>query len=370
MQIRIEEYDRSHIPAVRAFNARIVSVLGPEMSFPEDPDSIWLPRRGHPKLFHQPYVALENGEVRGGYLLKHQEFAVAGEVKPVGFLRLPISEGVADRNYAMMGSFLIRDALERQPLIYSLGMGSLDAPLAKMQKIMGWRQYPVPFYFKVVRGGAFARNISALRKSTGRRLLLDVAASTGAASLGASAWSLLRTASVPASIQIEKISGFGAWADEVWENCRTAYSFSAVRDADIANTLYPRGEDRFLCWKVSDGERILGWTVCLNTQMQGHKQFGNMKVATIVDGLALPSDADVVMAATTRELERLRPDMIISNQCHEAWGRALLGAGFRAGPSNFIFSASKRLAQALDPFESKVLAAHINRGDGDGPIHL
>jgi hypothetical protein len=370
MQIRIEEYDRSHIPAVRAFNARVAGVLDPDMVFPEDPDSIWLPMQGHPRLFHQPLLALEGDAMRGGYMLKHQDFGVRGEVKRIGYYRLPISEGVVDRTYALLGAFLIRDILGRQPLTYSLGMGSLDAPIAQMEKKMGWGQYPVPFYFKVIRGGCFLRNIQALRQSAARRALLDAAAWTGIASAGAAAWRVVRTARVPSSVKIERVSGFGPWADELWENCRTQYSFAAVRDADIANTLYPRGEERFLCWKASAGTRVLGWTVCLNTQMKEHKQFGGMRVATIVDGLARPEDAGVVIAATTRELERLGPDIIISNQCHQAWGQGLLAAGFLQGPTNFIFSASKKLTQALDPFESNVLQAHVTRGDGDGPIHL
>jgi hypothetical protein len=59
-------------------------------------------------------------------------------------------------------------------------------------------------------------------------------------------------------------------------------------------------------------------------------------------------------------------DLIVSNQLHGAWVSALRGAGFRAGPSNFIFAMSKALT-ALIPEGAEV---HINRGDGDGPIHL
>ena len=41
-------------------------------------------------------------------------------------------------------------------------------------------------------------------------------------------------------------------------------------------------------------------------------------------------------------------------------------SGFLEGPSNFIFAASKKLAELTGRYEE----IHINRGDGDGPIHL
>jgi hypothetical protein len=61
-------------------------------------------------------------------------------------------------------------------------------------------------------------------------------------------------------------------------------------------------------------------------------------------------------------LEQRGVDLIISNQSHAAWSQALLDAGFRTGPSNYLVALSPALAKA-DQF-------HFNRGDGDGPIHL
>jgi len=93
-------------------------------------------------------------------------------------------------------------------------------------------------------------------------------------------------------------------------------------------------------------------------------------VATIVDCLACPEDAGTVIAAVTRELERRGPDMIVCNQMHAAWSLALRDAGYFSGPSNFIFSASRKLAEVLSPWDPRVTECHINRGDGDGPVHL
>lgn len=370
MAIVFEVFSEAHKPAVLDFNARISGFLEPGLELPEDPALDWLPKGGHPKIYQEVFLALENSTVRGGYVLKYQDFAVNGAAQRVASYRLPISEGVTDRAYASLGLQILRNSLSRQPMLFSLGMGALDRPLPKMQKALGWGQYPVPFYFRVVRGASFVRNIAPLRTTAARRLAGDIAAGTGLAALGTSIFRIARHPRIPAGIRVESFRGFGAWADDLWNRCQASYSLIAVRDADIANTLYPSSNQRFLFWKVVSGDRVLGWAVCLDTQMRSHKQFGGMRIATIVDGLAGPSDAGVLLAAVTRELERRPVDMIISNQMHAAWGAGLKAAGFLEGPSNFIFSASRKLTETLAPFDTGVKRGHINRGDGDGPIHL
>jgi hypothetical protein len=104
--------------------------------------------------------------------------------------------------------------------------------------------------------------------------------------------------------------------------------------------------------------------------MSGHKQFGSMRVGTIVDGLALPEHAPRVIAAAARCLEARGADVIVSNQAHAAWCSALKRAAFMRGPSNYVFAVSRQLAQRLHPFEVNQHKIHLNRGDGAGPIHL
>ncbi len=126
----------------------------------------------------------------------------------------------------------------------------------------------------------------------------------------------------------------------------------------------------FLRYKVARGSAVLGWLVLLDTSMRQNKYFGNLRVGSIVDCLALPEHAFEVTHAATRLLEQRGVDLIVSNQSHAAWSTALRRAGFLAGPSNFIFAASKELAEVLRPFDVTMPETHINRGDGDGPIHL
>jgi hypothetical protein len=102
--------------------------------------------------------------------------------------------------------------------------------------------------------------------------------------------------------------------------------------------------------------------------MQDHKQFGDMRVGTIVDSLGPPESAGAIVGAAASLLERRGVDLIVSNQLHSAWSRALLESGFRTGPSNYLLALSPAFAQAVGGANHDQF--HINRGDGDGPIHL
>ena len=104
--------------------------------------------------------------------------------------------------------------------------------------------------------------------------------------------------------------------------------------------------------------------------MRDNKYFGNMRLGSIVDCLALPENALAVMQAATQFLEQRGVDLIISNQSHHAWGGALKSSGFLETRSNFIFGASKPLAELLSPFQNNQNQVFLNRGDGDGPVNL
>jgi hypothetical protein len=108
----------------------------------------------------------------------------------------------------------------------------------------------------------------------------------------------------------------------------------------------------------------------LDTKMSNNKYFGNMRVGSIVDCLALPDEAQKVMFVAAEVLKQRGVDLMVSNQSHPAWGEALQAAGFIQGSSNFIFTASQQLSKLLEDIDPEDTGIHINRGDGDGPIHL
>jgi hypothetical protein len=390
MSVEFVAYTEAAVPAVREFNQRLLGGgAAADQQFPETPDPGWMPGM-------ELFLAVEGSMVRGGYILRRQSFSAGGATVTAAHYRLPLSEGIVNRAYAMLGLRMVRDALRREPRLYALGMGGWEQPLPQMLKRLGWGMSAVPFYFKVVHPGRFLRHIQALRTSAVRRVALDAAACSGAGWLGMKVLGLARRLPV---CPVDLADGFGPWADEVWERSCPAYGLTAQRDAATLERLYPGSDARFLkrCEELRPqagvgklkhappmqanelplSSQLLrvraagGWAVLLDTQMQGHKQFGDMRVGTIVDCLAPPESAGAVVRAGTSVLEQRGVDLIVSNQMHEAWGWALGESGFRKGPSNFLLALSPALAQAAAVDRLKPAPPfHFNRGDGDGPIHL
>jgi hypothetical protein len=73
-----------------------------------------------------------------------------------------------------------------------------------------------------------------------------------------------------------------------------------------------------------------------------------------------------VVKAATQALEKDGVDLIVTNQSQHAWCSAFEKSGFLKGPSNFIFAASKKFTELLQPLEENRPSFHITRADGDG----
>jgi hypothetical protein len=355
MSLQILPYTQQAVPAVREFNQRLQDggATADHEQFPETPDPGWMPAL-------ELFLAMEDSMVRGGYILRRQNFSAAGATVSAAHYRLPLSEGVINRSYAMLGLRMVRDALSREPRLYAIGMAGWDKPLPQMLRRLRWPMCVVPLYFKVPHPARFLRHIRALRTTPLRRAVLDAAAFTGAGWLGMKALGLTRRLP-PAPVELAP--AFSPWADEIWERSRPAYALLAQRDAATLDQLYPPSDPRFLRVRAAGG-----WAVLLDTQMQNHKQFGDMRVGTIVDCLSPPESAAAVVRAAASLLEQRGVDLIVSNQLHTAWSRALLECGFRDGRSNYLLALSPAFVQASGGANHDQI--HINRGDGDGPIHL
>jgi hypothetical protein len=355
MGIEIVPYLPAHEAAVRRFHQRLAAAgADPDMRFPEPSGSGWMPGT---KL----WLAVEDDEVRGGYILRPQAFSFGGETHQIAHYRLPLSEGLVNRAYTLLAVRLVRDALNREAQLYALGMGGWEKPLPEMLKRLNWRMAAVPFHFKAPHPYRFLRQIRALRSSAFGRLACDAAAFSGAGWLALWLAGVARRSTGPAPL--EAPASFAGWADAVWESCRPRYAMAAVRDAATLDRLYPPADPRFLRVRAAGG-----WAVLLDTAMRGHKQFGDLRVGTIVDSLAPPEDAAVVVLAAARILEERGVDLIVSNQLHHAWSSALAKAGFRQAPTNFLIAMSPALAARMEGRADQEI--HMNRGDGDGPIHL
>jgi hypothetical protein len=358
-------------PNVVAFNARI-RAGGSPYALPKTPTSLWLPKAPGRSTFMEVFLAVDGDAVRGGYVIKHQPFAVAGEVKNVDNLQLPLSEGSVDPKYRGVSVQILAHAQKKNPLLYALGMGGLKNPLPTMLASMGWRMTLVPFLFRVVRPAPFLRNIKPLRTSKARELAADVLAFSGLGSLTLRPMHavLTRPSLSRFTHQVDEVPEFGNWADAIWDSSHSTYSLIARRGAEDLSLLYPREKEKLIRIRVSNGGRAVGWAVMLATKMSGHKQFGDMHLGTVVDCLAVPGHEGAVVRAATRTLMKRKVDLIATNQLRDSWVTAFRQSGFLAGPSNYVFATSKKLTAAVGPTDLDVSRAHMTRGDGDGPIHL
>ncbi len=260
MPITIHEYAAERVEAVRRFNERL-SAGGATMRFPLSPIPEWLPKIAGRRLFQELYLAVdESAAVRGAYILKHQDFWIKDRVAAIADFHLPISEGAVNKSYPQVGVQLLRDALQRQALLYGLGIGGYDEALARLLIAAGWHMYSVPFFFRVVHPATFLRNVAYLRQNVGARWALDALALSGLGWLGiGGAQAFCGRARRPdPTIAVEQVDEFAGWADELWQRCRHQYGMSAVRDAKTLRILYPKGDKRFIRLKLSDWSRVDG----------------------------------------------------------------------------------------------------------------
>lgn len=381
MSIQIQPYTEELSESVAEFNKRVAPAKA-SFSVPVTPVPGWLPKRPDRSIHQEIFLALEERRVRGAYTLKLQEFLCGGVVRTVGSCQMPISEGIVDQRYALVGLQIMQDALRRQPLAYDLGIGSFDASIAKVHRAMGWQFRAIPFFFRIENGFRFAREIAHLRSGRVRQIALDLAALSGVAWTSAKVMHACSKAFCTArdvvqgqgradgDLVVESFTEFGCWADDIWRQARGHYSMAAVRSAEVLDILYPPENERFIRIRVLRGDHTIGWAVLLSTRMEASKHFGNMYVGSIVDCLAIPAEENAVIAEATRILERRGVDLMVTNQSHRAWRDACLREGFLSGPSNYILGASKEFSRLLNEWDPNGERIHITRGDGDGPIHL
>src|SRR5271166_4063364 len=360
MAIVIQPYRPEHEPAVAEFNQRLRQAGQDEnMVFYRSAQPRWLPRTAESRIHNEFFVAIDGGIARGGYALKTQEFLFPdGQTRSIGYYHHPLSEGIVNKAHAMVGTLLLRDAMQRAPLLYCLGMGGYENPLPQMLVRLGWPHFMVSLFFRVLHPSRFLRNMKTLRSSTARRLLMDLAAYSGAGWAGARLFQGYRALIAPRSPATEsrEVASFeeveiAASVQSLWEQARQTCSFTAVRDAEALRILYPREQSHLTRIVVQRHNAVVGWAVVGERRRDVQSRYDKMRVGSVVDCFALPGEMHSLVRAATQILERQGFDLLVSNQSHHAWGQAFTAAGYLSGPSNFIFAASKKLAELLAPFE-------------------
>ena len=251
---------------------------------------------------------------------------VRDRVVPLADFQLPISEVSSTGVTPGRGPTAPRRQ-HRQSLLFGLGMGGYDQAVARLLVAAGWRIWPVPFLFRIVHPRRFLHNIVFLRRSRFRAVALDA---------GLYGRGLGRRSRRPAVLPPQALArplGRGRAGGGVWRLGRFPVGglpdrlrhVRGARRRGPANPL-PRLQREVHPPEGDAAEKCIGWAVVLDTQLSGHRQFGNLRLGSLVDFFASPEDAAAVAGAAREVLERRSVDLIVSNQAHAAW----LGAARRA----------------------------------------
>ncbi len=365
MSTRIRPYETVDVPAVRRFNARLDQAqVG--FTFPTQAVSADFPPGPERACVQEAYLAVDaEAEVRGGYLLKSEHFHGRAGRQEVGNYQLPLSEGIVEKRWAMVGVQLLMDAIRRNPRLYCLGMGGTQRPLPRMLARLGWSVDEVPFFFRVLDGQRFARELRAVGERG--RGLLRLGAASGLAGAGAWAWNAAAKLRAPA---LEgRVAEYPiVFPREVEDPAfLDGLSCSSDRSSRALAEKFPARDERFtrLLLRAPSG-KLEGWALLSFSRLRDHKQFGNLALGALVDGLALPGSEGRLVRAALDILRQLGAELVVSNQSHARWQAALRANGFLAGPSNFALARSAAFVAMGGTFET----LHFNRGDGDGPINL
>jgi len=369
--LRVVLFEAAHEPAVRGFNSRLQAadaLLFPLTETAPQPN----PNRPATGIEFRHFVVVDDGgEVRGGYFLRSQPFWIRGKMHAVAHYNAPLSEGIIDKRYATVGAMMLAHALREQPLLFAMGMGGMDRPLPRMLRAMGWSLLETPFYFLVLNGKQFLRNIGPLRERSERRIAADVLAFSGLGGLAVKAVQAMRSRSRrERRFQPQAIEEFSEWADRIWLESAEQYSLSAVRTADYLRYIYPHAEPRYYGIRLSEGDAPAGWVQMLDCQFRDRSYFGAMRVAALVDGAGPAHAVSSLVHCGVQAARERGADMVVSNQMHRDWLAALKGAGFWQGPSNYLLALSKELRKLLEPLDGAIPHIHFNRGDGDGRVNL
>ena len=330
--------------------------------------------RGDDFIHERSFVLTENKTtIRAGYTLKCQWFKVNDTLLQIGYYYRPVSAGLFNKKFNVCGVLLVNDAQKRYPNIFSLGMGGVSEALPKLLKGLNWNLQKIPFFFKICHPLSFLKNI---RYFKGNKLKSFIIFLLGKSGLG---WLCIKFFFLIVSlfyirlkkepyIAVEGIDVFDQDLNSVWEKAKQHSSFIAVRNCEYLKTLY--SDKRFIKLKFIGDNKIVGWSVSLCTQLDDHKQFGHMKLGSIVDCLSLRGYEKSIIRKTSEMLENKGVDLIVSNQSHVFWKNAFKINSFINGPSNFIFASSRELSNKLVENIKLKNYMHITRGDGDGPINL
>ena len=359
MTSQIVALRRDHLPAARAFNARMraagapggfvhasISHLDPAAPVQTKQEIVW-----------------DGADVHGGVL----RFEFPASPQPVVNFQSPISEGTIDKHYSMVAMQLVRH-MQQAGRAFIVGMGGFDKPLPRLLKASGWRVEAVPFFFRVHRPNRFLRELPLLRQSRKLAALSGIARVTGLGWAGLQALHWWSTRPLRSDCALRQLEAWPPWVDDVWSEFSARCSFAVSRDRRTLDWLYPPADARVLRFSMRARGADVGWVTCVRSEMRDDGHFGNLCVGTILDGLAPEGYESTLVGLADRELRARGCDVVISNQTHRSFVQAFADCGFLSRPSNYLLACTRPLASLIE--ENGAGLIHVTRGDGDGRIHL
>jgi hypothetical protein len=225
--------------------------------------------------------------------------------------------------------------------------------------------------FQLVNVSRCLRQLKPLQGSPARRIGAKIAIFSGAGKLGAAA---LQSRAPLArwnarDLRIEPVSQWGDWVDELWHRHRRNYSFAVRRDLRTVENLY-RLDTRTRAFLFRRGATIVGWMSALLTSMRNDQYFGDLRVATVMDGIVDPELLSGAIALTSQALAQDGADILLTNQSHHGYAAAFRKAGYLSSKSNYILALSKSLTNEIASQPGGLASVHFTRGDSDGRMNL
>jgi hypothetical protein len=326
------------------------------------------------------YVGIDaKGEVRGGYLLRWQSLWLRGTRLLGAAVGYPVSEGVIDKRYTMVGVIVLRDAIKRCEFLYSLGAGGRTGNVFRVAQHLGWRIEDVPFLFRVIKGGRFLLNLPQMQRSRGRQLLASIVSKTGLAQV---AIDLLKAGSavrnrgslslrLPSDMTVEEVGSLAGVADEVWPRVNSQYTFCVVRDAAHVEPSFPVERNDLHRLVVRHQGSPIGWAVVMTEGLSRLRTYlGDIVPGLIVDAFGDTGYATEIVRAATAYLAAQGVDVVITNASHRSWVSGFKRSGFLAWRSQYPLLVSRSLARRIGDLPAVMRQTHMSRGDGDGVHYL
>lgn len=375
MALRLALSSPSHIEQVRRFNARLRAAnidpafLLSQSGFPQRPEDP-LEKKPNASFTKRQFLALDGEDVRGGFLLQEQACEIAGKTHWCANIQMPISEGLVDRKFSHVAMQMLQLLLRVRPFVFAVGMGSTEAPFAKLLAAMKWRVSLVPFRFYVFRPARFLLEIRPLHSSRAKALIANLCAWSGLGPVAILGIQQAGTRSA-ASLSCSQIHKWDHRTSSLWSAYRSGCSFAAIRDESSLPFFLDLADSGLSAYQLSDrAGAIHGWIALQVTSMRDNKNFGSLHVATLLDAVCESGFERAVVRAAVACARDQGADVLITNQQHHHWIAACAENGFWKGPSNYVLATSPHLTQQISTVDPSFGKVHLSRADGDGRLNL